>query len=206
MALWRGNGAGVARCLPNHTLNFAFRDIYRNTLLKNVDRNESFGKFLAGESTWVLSIYWFWKFLGTFVSGGLGGATTLFMLYPFDFARTRLALDVKKDGSRKYKGMVDCLKKIKASEGVASWYKWVFKKLKHYYFGLFQRIIISSSVCDSFSSNFLWNLRQYQNKCRRSKILKFRCMLGYCSNLNNNKRNGMLSFGYSTTQYDDAIG
>ncbi|CAA89069.1 ADP/ATP translocase [Caenorhabditis elegans] len=150
MALWRGNGAGVARCLPNHTLNFAFRDIYRNTLLKNVDRNESFGKFLAG----------------TFVSGGLGGATTLFMLYPFDFARTRLALDVKKDGSRKYKGMVDCLKKIKASEGVASWYKGLSSALQFViasraiFFGIFDSI--RTSVEDPKSLNFAacWAIAQ----------------------------------------------
>uniref|UniRef100_A0A1I7U0T6 ADP/ATP translocase n=2 Tax=Caenorhabditis tropicalis TaxID=1561998 RepID=A0A1I7U0T6_9PELO len=150
MALWRGNGAGVARCLPNHTLNFAFRDIYRNKLLKNVDRNQSFSKFLAG----------------TFVSGGLGGATTLFLLYPFDFARTRLALDTNKDGSRKYKGMVDCLQKMRARDGVSSWFKGLSAAMQFViasraiFFGIFDSI--RTSVEDPKSLNFAacWAIAQ----------------------------------------------
>ncbi|CAI2356371.1 unnamed protein product [Caenorhabditis sp. 36 PRJEB53466] len=150
MALWRGNGAGVARCLPNHTLNFAFRDIYRNKLLKNVDRNKDFNKFLAG----------------TFVSGGLGGATTLFLLYPFDFARTRLALDSKKDGSKKYKGMMDCLKKIRASEGATSWFKGLSSAMQFVissraiFFGIFDSL--RTSVEDPQTLNFAacWAIAQ----------------------------------------------
>lgn len=139
MALWRGNGAGVARCLPNHTLNFAFRDIYRNRLLKNIDRNKDFSKFLAGESRGNAKWPSHHMISGTFVSGGLGGATTLLLLYPFDFARTRLALDSKKDGTRKYKGMVDCLQKIRAREGVSSWFKWVLHlPFQEFHFTIFR--------------------------------------------------------------------
>ncbi|CAI5454331.1 unnamed protein product [Caenorhabditis angaria] len=150
LALWRGNGAGVARCLPNHTLNFAFRDIYRNRILKNVNRNRDFTKFLAG----------------TFVSGGLGGATTLFLLYPFDFARTRLAIDAKKDGSKKYAGMVDCLKKIRVAEGFGGWFKGLSSAMQFViasraiFFGIFDSI--RTSVDDPKSLNFAacWAIAQ----------------------------------------------
>uniref|UniRef100_A0A1I7XBZ6 ADP/ATP translocase n=1 Tax=Heterorhabditis bacteriophora TaxID=37862 RepID=A0A1I7XBZ6_HETBA len=111
LSLWRGNGAGVIRCFPNHALNFAIRDFYRNALLKNVDRTRDFTRFVI-----VLS-------LGTTACGGLGGATTLLILYPFDFARTRLAVDAKKDGSKQYSGMIDCLRKIKVREGCVGWYR-----------------------------------------------------------------------------------
>ncbi|EFO89732.1 hypothetical protein CRE_07387 [Caenorhabditis remanei] len=103
---------------------------------------------------------------GTFVSGGLGGATTLFILYPFDFARTRLALDTKKDGSRKYKGMVDCLQKIKAREGVSAWFKGLSAAMQFViasraiFFGIFDSI--RTSVKDPKSLNFAacWAIAQ----------------------------------------------
>ncbi|CAB3410419.1 unnamed protein product [Caenorhabditis bovis] len=150
LALWRGNGAGVARCLPNHTLNFAFRDIYRKLILKDVDRKSEFKKFLAG----------------TFVSGGLGGATTLSLLYPLDFARTRLAVDTNPDGSKKYNGMVQCLRKISAKEGIGAWYKGLSSALQFVvasraiFFGIFDSI--RTSVNDPNSLNFAacWAIAQ----------------------------------------------
>ncbi|KHJ83149.1 putative ADP/ATP translocase 2 [Oesophagostomum dentatum] len=107
LSLWRGNTAGVVRCFPNHALNFALRDLYRNLLLKDVDRRKEFWRFA----------------MGSIAAGGFGGVTALVLLYPFDFARTRLAVDIKSDGSRKFKGMLDCLVKMRRREGCASWYR-----------------------------------------------------------------------------------
>lgn len=42
----------------------------------------------------------FWKFFGTnMASGGLAGAGSLLIVYPLDFARTRLAADLGKGGA-----------------------------------------------------------------------------------------------------------
>ena len=53
-------------------------------------------------------------FLGNMASGGAAGATSLSVVYPLDFARTRLAADVGKGANkeREFSGLVDCLKKV----------------------------------------------------------------------------------------------
>eukprot|EP00760_Papus_ankaliazontas_P038527 PhM_4_TR9168/c0_g1_i1/m.94471/K05863/SLC25A4S, ANT; solute carrier family 25 (mitochondrial adenine nucleotide translocator), member 4/5/6/31 len=51
----------------------------------------------------------FWPSLGAkLLSGGLAGAGANTICYPFDFARTRLASDVKK-GSGQFNGIFDCI-------------------------------------------------------------------------------------------------
>jgi len=68
----------------------------------------------------------FMFFLGNMASGGAAGATSLLFVYPLDFARTRLAGDVgkgKKGGEREFTGLVDCLKKIQASDGLLGLYR-----------------------------------------------------------------------------------
>ncbi|PIC49079.1 hypothetical protein B9Z55_007805 [Caenorhabditis nigoni] len=86
-ALWRGNLANVIRYFPTQALNFAFKDTYKNIFQKGVDRQKEFWKFFAGN----------------LASGGAAGATSLCFVYPFDFARTRLAADVGKGESREFK-------------------------------------------------------------------------------------------------------
>lgn len=55
----------------------------------------------------------FWRFfLGNLASGGAAGATSLLFVYPLDFARTRLAADMGKDGNRQFKGMLHCMQTI----------------------------------------------------------------------------------------------
>ena len=48
----------------------------------------------------------FWKFFaGNLASGGAAGATSLLIVYPLDFARTRLGADVGKAAAdREFKG------------------------------------------------------------------------------------------------------
>lgn len=64
-------------------------------------------------------------FLGNMASGGAAGATSLLFVYPLDFARTRLAVDVGKGkgGSREFTGLNDCLRKILKSDGVYGLYR-----------------------------------------------------------------------------------
>jgi len=53
-------------------------------------------------------------------SGGAAGATSLVVVYPLDFARTRLAVDVGKGSAREFTGTVDCILKTAKKSG---WFK-----------------------------------------------------------------------------------
>lgn len=130
-SLWRGNLANVIRYFPTQALNFAFKDTYKNMFMKGVDKNRDFWKF----------------FLGNLASGGAAGATSLCFVYPLDFARTRLAVDVGKGpDSREFKGLVDCLVKITKSDGPIGLYRGFFVSVQGIiiyraaYFGMFDTI------------------------------------------------------------------
>lgn len=62
-------------------------------------------------------------FFGNCASGGAAGATSLCVVYPLDFARTRLAADVGSGKSREFAGMNDCLMKMLKSDGIAGLYR-----------------------------------------------------------------------------------
>lgn len=110
VALWRGNLANVIRYFPTQALNFAFKDTYKRIFMEGVDKNKQFLKFFAMN----------------LASGGAAGATSLTFVYPLDFARTRLAADVGKAGSREFNGLVDCIFKIFKSDGPIGLYRGFF--------------------------------------------------------------------------------
>lgn len=69
----------------------------------------------------------FWRyFAGSLLSGGLAGATSLCFVYPLDFARTRLAVDVGMGDKREFKGLSDCLVKVAKSDGPIGLYRGFF--------------------------------------------------------------------------------
>ena len=71
---YRGNLANVLRYFPTQAFNFAFKDTIKNLFPKYSSKKE------------------FWKFFATnMASGGLAGAGSLTIVYPLDYARTRLA-------------------------------------------------------------------------------------------------------------------
>merc|ERR1712151_1291811 len=76
-AFWRGNGTNIIRYFPTQAFNFAFKDSIKN-LFPKADKNTEFAKFFAINMA----------------SGGLAGAGSLMIVYPLDYARTRLASDV----------------------------------------------------------------------------------------------------------------
>ena len=65
-----------------------FQDKYKKLFLDGVDKKD------------------FWRFFaGNLASGGAAGATSLLIVYPLDFARTRLGADVGKAAAdREFKG------------------------------------------------------------------------------------------------------
>lgn len=105
-SLWRGNMANVIRYFPTQALNFSFKDLYKK-IFNPYNPKENPVKF----------------FIGNCASGGAAGATSLTVVYPLDFARTRLAADVGSGGEREFGGLVDCLQKIFAKDGAAGLYR-----------------------------------------------------------------------------------
>merc|ERR1712070_803201 len=104
MAFWRGNTVNVIRYFPTQAFNFAFKDTIKAMFPKYNPKTE------------------FWSFFATnMASGGLAGAGSLTIVYPLDYARTRLASDVG-SGNPQFTGLIDCLTKSAASGGVLSIY------------------------------------------------------------------------------------
>jgi solute carrier family 25 (adenine nucleotide translocator) protein 4/5/6/31 len=96
-AFWRGNFTNVIRYFPTQAFNFAFKDSIK-ALFPKYSAKTDFGMF----------------FLVNMASGGLAGAGSLCIVYPLDYARTRLASDVG-SGQKTFNGLGDCL--IKTTKG-----------------------------------------------------------------------------------------
>jgi solute carrier family 25 (adenine nucleotide translocator) protein 4/5/6/31 len=92
-AFWRGNFTNIIRYFPTQAFNFAFKDSFKKIFPRYNPKTE-FGKFFAVQMA----------------SGALAGAGSLCIVYPLDYARTRLASDVG-SGKRDFNGLWDCLKK-----------------------------------------------------------------------------------------------
>lgn len=106
-SMWRGNLANVIRYFPTQALNFAFKDTFKK-YLNPYNKKTQPGMF----------------FIGNIASGGAAGASSLCFVYPLDFARTRLAVDVGKSGSdRQFNGLLDCIVKIGKSDGALGLYR-----------------------------------------------------------------------------------
>jgi len=103
-AFWRGNTVNVIRYFPTQAFNFAFKDTIKGLFPKYNSKTE------------------FWKFFAAnMASGGLAGAGSLCIVYPLDYARTRLASDVG-SGNPQFSGLGDCLMKTMQQGGFFSMY------------------------------------------------------------------------------------
>lgn len=104
-AFWRGNFTNIIRYFPTQAFNFAFKDLIKTIFPSYSPKTE------------------FWSFFAVnMASGGLAGAGSLCIVYPLDYARTRLASDVG-SGARDFNGLGDCLvKTAKGPKGVLGLY------------------------------------------------------------------------------------
>jgi len=127
-AFWRGNFTNIIRYFPTQAFNFAFKDSIK-TLFPKVDKNADFAKF----------------FLINVASGGLAGAGSLCIVYPLDYARTRLASDVG-SGKNQFNGLLDCIRKTVNNGGFRSLYNGLGVSIvgiipyRGAYFGLFDTL------------------------------------------------------------------
>lgn len=125
-SLWRGNLANCIRYFPTQAFNFAFKDTFKS-LFPTYNQSSEFWKFFAVN----------------LASGGLAGASSLCIVYPLDFARTRLATDLGKTSQREFKGLTHCVTKIARTSGPLTLYRGFFVSVQGIivyrgaYFGLY---------------------------------------------------------------------
>merc|ERR1712230_238615 len=95
-AFWRGNFTNCIRYFPTQAFNLSFKDTIKKMFPKYSPKTD-FGMFFAVNMA----------------SGGMAAAGSLCIVYPLDYARTRLASDVG-GGKKTFNGLLDCLKKTAA--------------------------------------------------------------------------------------------
>jgi len=127
-AFWRGNLTNIIRYFPTQAFNFAFKDSIK-AMFPKADKKTEFMKFFAINMA----------------SGGLAGAGSLMIVYPLDFARTRLASDVG-SGKQQFNGLMDCLQKTVKASGIGGLYNGIGVSItgiipyRGVYFGLFDTL------------------------------------------------------------------
>eukprot|EP01125_Pyxidicula_operculata_P008055 TRINITY_DN2726_c0_g1_i1.p1 TRINITY_DN2726_c0_g1~~TRINITY_DN2726_c0_g1_i1.p1 ORF type:complete len:309 (+),score=66.09 TRINITY_DN2726_c0_g1_i1:23-949(+) len=104
LSFWRGNFTNIVRYFPTQAFNFAFKDGLKK-IFPQYNHQTEFFKF----------------FLVQLASGAIAGAGSLSIVYPLDYARTRLASDVG-EGKRDFKGLGDCMKKTYQGQGIRGLY------------------------------------------------------------------------------------
>lgn len=130
--LWRGNAANCLRYFPTQALNFMFKERIKQQF--KVKKEDGFGLKLGKN----------------IAAGGSAGALSLLFVYSLDYARTRLANDLKSTkkggGERQYSGLVDVYRQTLKSDGIAGLYRgFVISCVgiivyRGFYFGLFDTI------------------------------------------------------------------
>ncbi|KAI6243790.1 ADP/ATP translocase [Aphelenchoides fujianensis] len=116
LSFWRGNWSNILRASSQESLGMAFKEFFKKYTVNEASRSSSFSHFIGGN----------------LLAGGLSGCATFFVIYPLDFSRTRLAIDMGRDkASREFRGLADCLVKIVKSDGFLGLYRGAV------YYGLF---------------------------------------------------------------------
>jgi len=96
---WDGNATNCIRYFPTQAFNLAFKDTFKKMFPKYNPKSE-FGMF----------------FLSNLISGGAAAASSMTIVYPLDYARTRLASDVG-SGKKTFSGLGDCIVKTMKGPG-----------------------------------------------------------------------------------------
>jgi len=132
-SLWRGNAANCLRYFPTQALNFMFKERIK-AQFKSKKTDPSYLKL--GKNV---------------MAGGCAGTASLCFVYSLDYARTRLANDVKsvkKGGAaeRQYSGLFDVYKQTMKTDGIAGLYRgFVISAIgifvyRGFYFGLYDTV------------------------------------------------------------------
>jgi solute carrier family 25 (adenine nucleotide translocator) protein 4/5/6/31 len=96
---WDGNFTNCIRYFPTQAFNLAFKDTFKKMFPKYNPKTQ-FAQFFGAN----------------LVSGGLAAAGSLCIVYPLDYARTRLASDVG-SGKKTFTGLGDCMYRTATGPG-----------------------------------------------------------------------------------------
>jgi len=134
-AFWKSNFTNCIRYFPTQALNFSFKGQIKGIDAFKPSKKDSYALSLSKN----------------IAAGGLAGGGSLAFVYSLDYARTRLANDLKsskKGGAeREFTGLIDVYKKTIAIDGVAGLYRgfvisfvgiFVYRGL---YFGLYDTVM-----------------------------------------------------------------
>jgi len=133
-ALWRGNAANCLRYFPTQALNFMFKERIKLVFKKN-----------KTDATAV-------KLGKNIAAGGCAGTLSLCFVYSLDYARTRLANDVKSvkkggaEATRQYNGLFDVYRQTLKTDGIGGLYRgFVISAVgifvyRGFYFGLYDTV------------------------------------------------------------------
>lgn len=141
-AYWKGNWTNVIRYFPTTAFNFAFKDYFIRTFQK-YDPVKQPNMFL----------------LGNLLAGGSAGMCCTMIVYPLDFARTRLGVDVGKSGEAQFKSLSHCFMHIYRKDGVRGLYQGLGMSLfsvftyRGMYFGFFDT---GKKMVEDYNSKPLW--------------------------------------------------
>lgn len=106
LAYWKGNWANILRYFPTTAFNFGFKDFFKRTFNK-YDPEKNPKMFL----------------MGNVMAGGSAGACCMLLIYPLDFSRTRLGVDVGKDGKKLFNSLTHCMTSIYKKNGIKGLYQ-----------------------------------------------------------------------------------
>jgi len=111
LGFWRGNLANVYRYFPNQAVTFALKDVLKEFYVARFKNDKSKFGYVMNVS-------------GNLAAAGVAGGVATFISYPFELARTRLAVDVssQKGQHQLYRGTFDCLRKTYNAEGLRGVY------------------------------------------------------------------------------------
>jgi len=131
-AFWRSNFTNCIRYFPTQALNFSFKGQVKRVEAFKPSKKDSYALSLAKN----------------IAAGGLAGGGSLLFVYSLDYARTRLANDLKgKGGERQFTGIIDVYRKTLATDGIAGLYRgfvisfvgiFVYRGM---YFGLYDTVM-----------------------------------------------------------------
>lgn len=146
LSFWRGNLVNIARACSQESLGFAFKDFFKIWFLNGVDVKKDYWHLTAGN-------------LG---AGAASGVATYCIIYPLDFVRTRLAIDMGKGTAREFSGFFDCMHKIFKHDGLRGLYYGFWPSLQYIflyrgaYYGLFDTAKAQLSKYGSNDISFVY--------------------------------------------------
>lgn len=131
-AFWRSNFTNCIRYFPTQALNFSFKGQVKSIAAFKPTKTDSY----------------ITKLSKNIAAGGMAGGGSLLFVYSLDYARTRLANDMKgKGGERQFTGIVDVYRKTLATDGIAGLYRgFVISFIgifiyRGFYFGLYDTVM-----------------------------------------------------------------